>query len=203
MTNTVLNTKIGKVEKKTDVGGLVNTTVLNAKIAEVENKIPDFSDLVKKTDSNGKISEIEAKYFTTFDYYKFTNKILETRKKEKGLIDKSSISNFVKNADWNTKLATVATKGELKAEQGQILKLQAFNSSYFSGKSHFEDEIQNYLLFQIVYRYFKKIANTNQISVCKSKGLSDESIKSPAVSNHSLGVTLNYIGTKSQVKMFI
>ena len=118
MTNTVLNTKIGKVEKKTDVGGLVNTTVLNAKIAEVENKIPDFSDLVKKTDSNGKISEIEAKYFTTFDYYKFTNKILETRIKEKGLIDKSSISNFVKNADWNTKLATVATKGELKAEQG-------------------------------------------------------------------------------------
>ena len=54
----------------------MNTTVLNAKIAEVENKIPDFSDLVKKTDSNGKISEIEAKYFTTFDYYKFTNKIL-------------------------------------------------------------------------------------------------------------------------------
>ena len=99
MTNTVLNTKIGKVEKKTDVGGLVNTTALNAKIAEVENKIPDFSDLVKKINSNGKISEIEAKYFTTFDYYKFTNKILETRIKEKGLIDKSSISNFVKNAD--------------------------------------------------------------------------------------------------------
>ena len=39
--------------------------------------------------------------------------------------------------------------------------------------------------------------------MCKSKGLSDENIKSPAVSNRSLGATLNYIGTKSKVKMFI
>ena len=28
-------------------------------------------------------------------------------------------------------------------------------------------------------------------------------VSNPAVSNRSLGATLNYIGTKSQVKMFI
>ena len=45
MTTTVLNTNIGKFEKKMSVA--------------------DISDLVKKTDYNPKISEIEAKYSTT------------------------------------------------------------------------------------------------------------------------------------------
>ena len=38
------------------------------------------------------------------------------------------------------KVATLATKAELKAEQDKIIKLQAFDSSYFCGKSHFEDD---------------------------------------------------------------
>ena len=40
----------------------------------------------------------------------------------------------------NKKVATLSTKVELKAEQDKIVKLQAFASSYFSGKSHFEDD---------------------------------------------------------------
>ena len=44
MTNAVLNTKIGEVEKKIpDVGGLVTATVLNRKIREVESKMLDTS----------------------------------------------------------------------------------------------------------------------------------------------------------------
>ena len=58
------------------------------------------------------------------------------------------------------------------------MKLQAFHSSYFRDKSHFEDErTRNYLVFQPIYRFFKKIGNTTDILTGKSKGLSDESIK--------------------------
>ena len=38
-------------------------------------------------------------------------------------------------------MATLPSKAELKAEQDEISKLQAFNSSYFRrNKSHFEDD---------------------------------------------------------------
>ena len=43
----------------------------------------------------------------------------------------------------------------------------------------------NCLAFWAVYRYFKKIANSNHISLQKLKGLSDESIKPPPGSNNS------------------
>ena len=62
------------------------------------------------------------------------------------------------------KVATLATKADLNAEQDKVTKLQAFDSSYFRGKSHFEDDgIQNYLVFQPMYRYFKEIGNTDRI----------------------------------------
>ena len=40
------------------------------------------------------------------------------------------------------------------------MKLQAFDSCCFRGKHHFEgDGTQNYLVFQPMYRYFKKIGD--------------------------------------------
>ena len=52
---------------------------------------------------------------------------------------------------------------------------------------HFEDDgTQNYLVFQPIYRYFKKIANTDHILPRKSKGLSDKIIKPPTTSDNSL-----------------
>ena len=73
---------------------------------------------------------------------------------------------------------------------------------YFRGKSHFEeDDTQNYLVFQTVYRYFIT-ASTNDSNILswKSKGLSDESIKPPSRSNKMLNPSLDYIGTKARVK---
>ena len=51
-----------------------------------------------------------------------------------------------------------------------------------------------YLVFQPVYKYFKKTAN--HILARKSKGLSDEIIKPHAASNNNLVPVLNYINTK-------
>ena len=62
--------------------------------------------------------------------------------------------------------------------QKMNLELKTFDSSYFRGKSHFEEYYaQNYLVFQPVYRYFKVITgvgNGSHIYHWKSKGLSDE-----------------------------
>ena len=79
--------------------------------------------------------------------------------------------------------------------------LQAFDCSYFQRKSHFEDDaMQNYLQFQLVYKYFKNIAN--HILARKSKGLCDESFKPPATSNDNLAPVLNHINTKLHVKLY-
>ena len=105
----------------------MTTTVLNAKIGKVGNKILCVCNLVKKTDCKAKISDIEVKYCTTFNHNKFTSEIFETKTKEKGFVDKSNKSDLVKSFDLNTKLATLATKTELKAEQDKIMNLEAFD----------------------------------------------------------------------------
>ena len=56
----------------------MTTTVLNTKISEIENKIPDTSSLVTSTVLNTKIREVEskisdhAKYITTQEFNKLT-----------------------------------------------------------------------------------------------------------------------------------
>ena len=65
------------------------------------------------------------KYCTTSDKNKWTSEILGPKIKEKWLVNESNISNLVKNPDLNTKLVTLATKTELKAEKDKhfLLKL--------------------------------------------------------------------------------
>ena len=83
-------------------------------------------------------------------------------------------------------------------------KLKTFDSSYFIGKSHFEEDgTQNYLVFQPMYRYFKIIAgvgNGSYIYYWQSKGLSDERINSITASNYSVTPFLDYYGTKTRVE---
>ena len=106
----------------------------------VKNKIPDVSNLVKKTYYDAKILDIESKYFTAADYNKFPSETLGAEIKQKELVDKFSIAGFINNADFHKKVTTSATNAELKAEQDKII--QAFDPSYFRGKSHFEDDVQ-------------------------------------------------------------
>ena len=94
-----------------------------------------------------------------------------------------------------------ANKSKHLLVENELNKLKTFDSSYFIGKSHFEEDgTQNYLVFQPMYRYFKMITNTDYISSWKSKGLSAESIKPPTTSDNSLTPELNYYGTKTRVK---
>ena len=111
------------------------------------------------------------------------------------MVHESNISEFIGNSDLNTKIEKFATKAELKVVQDKIAKLQAFDPDHFLGKIHFEDnETQNFLVFQPLYRFFKNIGSTDYISAWKSKGLYDENIKAPATSDNILAPSLIQIG---------
>ena len=83
-------------------------------------------------------------------------------------------------------------------------KLKTFDSSYFIGKSHFEEDgMQNYLVFQPINKYFKVIANNDYVSSLKLYliiELSAETIKPPTAFDNSLTPAVSYYGTKTRVK---
>ena len=106
--------------------------------------------------------------------------------------------------DFDTKLSShnrKITSNESKhlLVQNGLKKPKTFDSSYFISKSHFEEDgTQNFLVFQPLNKYFKVIAS--YVSLWKSKGLSDKTIKPPTRSDNSLTPTVSYYGTKTRVK---
>ena len=104
-----------------------------------------------------------------------------------------------KLSELNRKITANKTKNLLV--ENELNKLKTFDSSYFIGKSHFEEDgTQNYLVFQPIKRHFKVIANTDYVSSWKSKGLSAEIIKPLITSDNSLTPAVSYYGTKTIVK---
>ena len=164
-----------------DVNSLATKIVLSA----VENKIPSVSSLVKKTDYGTKISELEKKltdhnhdkYITTPEFNTLAADVFNAKLAQGNLITKT---------DFDAKLSSLkrkitANKSTNLLAENELKKLKTFYSSYFIGKSHFEEDgTENYLVFQPIHRYLKVIANAKYISEWKSKGLSDESIKPPS-----------------------
>ena len=78
-------------------------------------------------------------------------------------------------------------------------KLKTYDSIYFTSQSRFEEDgTQNYLVFQPIQRYFKRVAgvdNGNHIYYWKSKGLSDERINSIKTSDYGITPYLSYYFT--------
>ena len=80
-------------------------------------------------------------------------------------------ANLITKTDFDSTLSnlnrkTIANKIKHLLVENKLNKLKTFDSSYFIGKSHFdEDGAQNYLVFQPIIRYFKvsTITNTNYI----------------------------------------
>ena len=81
-------------------------------------------------------------------------------------------------------------------------KLESLDSVYFRGKSYFEDDgTQNWLVFQPIHRYFRTAGvNDSNILPCKSKELSDESIKAPNTPDKILNPSLDHVGTEARVR---
>ena len=83
---------------------------------------------------------------------------------------------MIAKTDFDAKLSSLnrkitANKSKNLLVENELKKLKTFDSSYFIGKSHFEEDgTQNYLVFQPLNKYFKLIANSKYISSWKSKG---------------------------------
>ena len=192
------NTKITEIEGKIpDVSNLATKTALTT----VENKIPSVSNLVKKTDYNTKVTEIENKlnnhnhdkYIDSAEFNKLAANVFNVRIAQANLVTKTDFD--ARLLSLNRKITLNKTKHVLV--ENELNKLKTFDSSYFIGKSHFEEDgVQNYLVFQPVNKHFKVISSTNYISSWKSKGLSNETIKLPATSDNGLNWEVNYYGTK-------
>ena len=105
----------------------MTTAALNAKVTETENETPDTSHFIN-----------------TQEFYRLTKISLDVRMKEaeKSLASKTELTNALDLRDKN--------RGKKKE------KFWKFYSSHFLGKRHFEDDgMENYLVFQPVYLFFK------------------------------------------------
>ena len=86
-----------------------------------------------------------------------------------------SQANLITKTDFDAKLSSLnrkitSNKSKHLLVENELKKLKTFDSSYFIGKSHFEENgTQTYLVFQPIQRYFKLISNTQYISSRKPK----------------------------------
>ena len=140
MTN-VKKSKLTELGSKIqDVIGLATKLALTA----VENKIPNFSSLVKKTDYDTKISELEKKltdhnhdkYITTPEFNTLATDVFNARLAQANLITKTDFD--AKLLSLNRKITTNKSKQILV--ENELKKLRTFDSSYLIGKGHFEED---------------------------------------------------------------
>ena len=180
--------KLAELENKIqDVSSLATKTALSV----FENKIPDVSSSIKKTNYDTKIGELERKltdhnhdkYITTPEFNNLAADVFNARLAQANLIRKTDFD--AKLSSFNRKITSNKSKHLLVENELEKLK-----TNYFIGKSSFEEHgTQNCLVFQPMYRYFKRIAgvgNGNYIYYWKFKGFSDKRINSITTSNYIL-----------------
>ena len=140
------------------------------------------------------------KYVTTPELNNLAAGVFDARLPQANLVTKTYFDT--KLQDISKRISSIKTKHLLV--KNELKKLKTFDLSYFKGKGRFkEDGTQNYLVFQPMYRYFKRIAGVgsgNYIYIWKSKGLSDKRIYSITTSNYSITPELSHHGTKARVK---
>ena len=188
---------------------VVKNSEYEAKIKNIEDKIPDISNLATKSNLNTKINEVKNEIpsitglATTSALTAVENKI-------------PSISNLVKKTDYDTKVGEienkvinlnrkiVSNKTKDISIENELKKLKTFDLSYFRGKNYFdEDGNQNYYIFQSISRYLK-IAYLDDITYIlswKSRGLNYLKIESIKTNNYLLNPRIdNYDMSKIRVK---
>ena len=159
--------------KKTDYNARITATefqipsisglATNAALTAVEIKIPNISSLLKKTtDYYTKNIEIEkkltdhnyGKYVTTPEFNTLAANVFYKRLAQANLITKTDFD--IKLSSLNRKSA--AKKSKHLLVENELKKLKKFYSIYFRGKSNFEEDgMQSYLVFQSMYRGFKRV----------------------------------------------
>ena len=134
----------------------------------------------RKTNYDTKTSELEKnltdhnheKYITTPEFNNLAASVFNARLAQASLITRTDFDAEL--SSLNRKIT--AKKSRHLFVENELKKLKTFDSSYFIDKYDFgEDDTQNYLIFQPMYRYFKIIiglGSGNYIYYWKCKGLS-------------------------------
>ena len=164
--------------------------------------------MVKKTNYDTKIKELEnkltnhdhEKYITTPEFNTLAADVFNGRLAQANLITKTDFDSKLSNL--NRKITSNKSKHLLLGNELKMLK--KIDTSYFIGKSHFEEDVtQHYLVFQLMNRYFKRIAlvgNDSYIYYWKSKELSDKRVNSIKTLFQSIAPNLDYYVTKTRVE---
>ena len=126
--------------------------------------MPSVSNLIKKADYNTKVTEKKLtdhnhdKYTDTLEFNKLAADVFNARIAQANQITKTDFD--AKLSRLNRKITT--NKSKYLLVENELNNLKTFDSSYFIGKSRFdEDSTQNYLVFQPIVRYFKVNAITD------------------------------------------
>ena len=131
VTGFVKKTKLTELENKIpDASILATKTTLTA----VENNRRSGSSLVKKTDYR-LTDHNHDQYITTSEFNTLDEDVFDARVAQ---------ANWITKTDFDAKLSsldrkTTENKSENLLVENELNKLKTFDSSYFIGKSHFEE----------------------------------------------------------------
>ena len=138
--------KITEIEGKIpNVSGLATKTALD----NVENKIPNVSNLVKKQIITLKLQKLKINLIIIImiNILLLQNLIFDVfnaRLSRANLVAKTNFDNPISSLD--SKIAENKTKNE--SIQNELKKLKTFDLGFFIGKNYFEEDgAQNYLVF--------------------------------------------------------
>ena len=137
LTTTVLNTEINEVENKIpNTSNLVTTTVLNAKISEMKNKIPDNS-----------------KYINAQEFNKLTAENVAARLKQANLVNKTDFDN--KLTSFTRQITS--NKAKHLEVQKKLNSLITKDYKFFFGRIYFTSsyESQNTFVYQTTLDTFE------------------------------------------------
>ena len=136
---TDFNARVTEIERKVpSITGLAT----NSELTAVENKIPNVSSLVKQTDYNTKISDIEKKityhnhdkYITTPEFNTLAADVFNARL--------AAQTDLIRKPEFDFKLKGISgrvTKNKTKHLPVEMKKkLKTLGLSYFGGKNYFE-----------------------------------------------------------------
>ena len=169
---------------------MVKKTDFNAKISEVEGKIPSISGLVTTSDYYTKISDIEKK-ITDHDHDKYLNTPeFNTMTESTFNARLAAQTDLIRKLEFDVKLKSISDRVTLNKSkyllvENELKTLKKSDAAYFRGNNFFDgsDATQNYLVFQGVYNYFQD-ADVSKTPIkfsanpWISKGLSNEKISS-------------------------
>ena len=155
--------------------------------------------LEKKTDYATEITKIK-------NYY-VTNAAIPSRLND--LIQKTHFNSELENVDdkvAENSSCILLYENRLKQKESRTENLERYES-YLKGKNYFDDNdgTQNYLVFQCVYKWFKRvidnISNNTYVHYWQSKGLSNEKLNTPGTnSNNDQAPLVQYDNTRISLK---